>query len=181
MLACSKCGYEITSKMRYCLIKNFCPSCGNSLLSEENSEKLKQTTSKLKSKEFINSLYSTHDEAFMQLFLHDLSIFICFEMNGEELVPAGVDKVSRDSEDVDFKMPKKVSRTFSNSEGSSNRVTKPKAISRVRSESEEDDDEDIDVGDDEDDHDQDERVRRLKEVYKKSVVLNKLKGSIDLV
>lgn len=175
MLSCSKCNYEITSKMRYCLIKNFCPSCGNSLLTEENSEKLKEMSARLRSQEFVTKLGSVVEESAFQLFIHDLSIFICFEMNGEPLLPAEVDKVSRDSDDQSssFKrVPKRISR---HEDGKSVGILS-KRISRIDDESDDEDNPNVF-----DDDDSDDKVRRLKEVYRNSTILNKIKSSSNIV
>ena len=51
MISCQKCEFKILPKMRFALVKNFCPSCGGTLLSEADSQEVNGINKRLQSQE----------------------------------------------------------------------------------------------------------------------------------
>ena len=194
MVSCQKCDFKILPKMRFSLIKNFCPSCGGSLLSELDSQEINIINKKLQSQEFMISLSNQLSKDLIQNLIYDLSIFFKFDLQKEYIkhLPADVSQSdstflnneqdagdSPDSAD-DASSVKRVFRPISragDNSAKSNISNLRRAIEREEDSEDdsEDDDYDLESGDDED---VDERVKRLKAAYNSSPTLKKFRGII---
>ena len=103
MLSCQKCNFKILPKMRFALVKNFCPSCGGTLLSDLDSHEINVINKKLQAQDFMATLSEQLNKDLVQNLIYDLSIFIKFDLKKEmglSIVDAGIeDQIFRDSED----------------------------------------------------------------------------------
>jgi len=185
MISCQKCEFKILPKMRFALVKNFCPSCGGTLLSESDSHEVNLINKRLQSQEFMISLSNQLSKDLIQNLIYDLSIFIKFDLQKEQSTAALEmrvdDEISSSETEEDPDRTKKVFRPISRVESSSqSHSSKNKAIQAFRRalEGEDDSDEEdfSDEDDSSDDEDADERVKRLKKVYASSPTLKKFGG-----
>ena len=83
MISCQKCEFKILPKMRFALVKNFCPSCGSTLLSDLDSQEINSINKRLQSQDFMISLSEQLNKDLVQNLIYDLSIFIKFDLNKE--------------------------------------------------------------------------------------------------
>ena len=193
MLSCQKCNFKILPKMRFALVKNFCPSCGGTLLSDLDSHEIGVINKRLQSQEFMISLSDQLNKDLVQNLIYDLSIFIKFDLKKEMGLSIVNESVSNESEHEEYEKPEE-----SSEEGEDDRPKVPsKRIARVsgvldrnqaplqmrslRRMSSADNEPEDEYGDDEDssddsDEDLDDRVKRLKNLYKTSPTLRKFSG-----
>jgi len=170
--------------MRFALVKNFCPSCGGTLLSDLDSQEVNIINRKLQSQEFMISLSNQLNKDLIQNLIYDLSIFIKFDLQKEQSRASAefssqeeILSSSEDEEDED--RPKKNFRPISRAESfGQSRSVQSRDIQAFRKAIGGDDSEDMDDMDDEpsDDEDDDDRVKRLKRVYASSPTLKKFGG-----
>ena len=80
LISCPKCEFKISQKMRFSLVKNFCPSCGGSLLSDLEAQNISNITKKIQSQDFIISLSNQLSKELVQNLIYDLGIFFKFEL-----------------------------------------------------------------------------------------------------
>lgn len=192
MVSCQKCDFKILPKMRFSLIKNFCPSCGGSLLSELDSQEINSINRKLQSQEFMISLSNQLSKDLIQNLIYDLSIFFKFDLQKEysrQTVPdLGQTDLNNDNSDASLateeeegnsdestaskRFFKPISRAGDSS--TKNSIANLRRALERREEEDESDDEDFTS----DDEDVDERVKRLKAAYQNSPTLKKFKGII---
>lgn len=190
MISCQKCEFKILPKMRFALVKNFCPSCGGTLLSELDSQEINVINKRLQSQEFMISLSNQLSKDLIQNLIYDLSIFIKFDLQKEQSRASS--ELSSQEEinslptvDMNEDRPKKNFRPISRSETSGqSQSSNSRDIQAFRRSLEEDDDHDDENFDDmedmedqpPDDEDADERVKRLKKVYASSPTLKRFAG-----
>lgn len=72
MTNCKNCKFQVSEKMKFALMKNICPSCGESLFSDKDANFINLIQSKLASMEFASNY---KDET-----IYDISIFIFNEL-----------------------------------------------------------------------------------------------------
>jgi len=193
MLSCQKCNFKILPKMRFALVKNFCPSCGGTLLSDLDSHEIGAINKKLQAQEFMISLSEQLNKDLVQNLIYDLSIFIKFDLKKEMGLSAVSDNTknepeSDDSEELEDssapeeddrpKLPTKRMARIAAIADRNNQATPARSLRRMSSADNEPEDE---YGDDEDssddsDEDVDDRVKRLKHLYKTSPTLRKFQG-----
>lgn len=187
MISCQKCEFKILPKMRFALVKNFCPSCGSSLLSDLDSQEINVINKKLQAQDFMISLSNQLSKELIQNLVYDLSIFFKFDLQKEyykdrsvssdiEMAKKEVTEEVDEGDNVDeLSTAKRVFKPISrNSDGQ----TKPiqqfrRALDDEESSSEDDD---SDLFSEDDDEDVDERVKRLKKAYQNSPTLKKFRG-----
>jgi hypothetical protein len=71
MIECKRCKFEVSNGMRYSLVNNCCPSCGQALLGEAYMQRLSFLSEKIRNQDFANGL--PKDVIF------DMSLFILSE------------------------------------------------------------------------------------------------------
>lgn len=191
MISCQKCEFKILPKMRFALVKNFCPSCGGTLLSEADSQEVNGINKRLQSQEFMISLSNQLNKDLIQNLIYDLSIFIKFDLQKEqsrnslELMAQDEINSSRSEEEEEEGRVKKnlrpISRTDSSGQSRSVKSRDIQAFKRAL-EGDEDLDEDSDDEDEEGEseidpsEDDDDRVKRLKKLYASSPTLKRFSG-----
>lgn len=192
MVSCQKCDFKILPKMRFSLIKNFCPSCGGSLLSELDSQEINSINRKLQSQEFMISLSNQLSKDLIQNLIYDLSIFFKFDLQKEYSRQSISDSGQMESHVVDIDESIAASEEKQSDDSTAKRLFKPISragdspqknnIANFRRALERSDDVEEDESDDEDftsdDEDVDERVKRLKAAYQNSPTLKRFKGVI---
>lgn len=72
MITCTNCSFDVDNKLRYALMKNSCPACGNDLFSPEDMNHI----SMIQSRVLLESFASKLDQADA----YDVSLFIFNEM-----------------------------------------------------------------------------------------------------
>ena len=191
MLNCQKCNFKILPKMRFALVKNFCPSCGGTLLSDLDSHEIGVINKKLQAQEFMISLSDQLNKDLVQNLIYDLSIFIKFDLK-KEMALSVIDEKSSDedrteeesedeSPDPEEDRPKIPSKRIARLSAISDRQPtqhQMRSLRRMSSSDNEPEDEysyDED-GSDDSDEDVDDRVKRLKQLYKTSPTLKKFSG-----
>lgn len=95
MISCQKCTFQVPPKMRFALVKNFCPSCGASLLSDDDASEIAGISKRLQGQEFIISLAATLSKDMIQNLVYDLSIYIKFDLS-KEIDSASVEQKAED-------------------------------------------------------------------------------------
>ena len=175
--------------MRFSLVKNFCPSCGGTLLSELDSHEIGFINKKLQTQEFIVSLSEQLSKDLVQNLIYDLSIFIKFDLKKEMGISA---PISSEEKSLSFENPS-VEGTEEREEDAGGQKMPLKRIARIsaiadrqrpaqarnlRRMSAADNEPEDEYGDDEDDSGEglDERVKRLKKLYNTSPTLKKFQG-----
>jgi Zn-finger nucleic acid-binding protein len=191
MISCQKCEFKILPKMRFSLIKNFCPSCGGSLLSDLDSQEINIINKKLQSQEFFVSLSNQLSKDLIQNLIYDLSIFIKFDLQKE----MGRDSISSSAlssleslesdeeiepEEEEDRRPRAIpAKRIARTSGGTTETTSPRIQNLRRmmepEESEYDEDEE-DLSEEDEDESTDERVKRLKQLYKTSPTLKRFGG-----
>jgi len=175
--------------MRFALVKNFCPSCGGTLLSDLDSHEINVINKKLQAQDFMATLSEQLNKDLVQNLIYDLSIFIKFDLKKEMglsiLENSAEDQTDRDSEDQleesgeeesddTTKIPsKRIARIAAIADRNRPTVS-ARSLSRMSSYDDESEDGDDDSEDS--DEDVDERVKRLKNLYKTSPTLKKFQG-----
>jgi hypothetical protein len=81
--------------MRFALVKNFCPSCGASLLSDDDASEIAGISKRLQGQEFIISLSATLSKDMIQNLVYDLSIYIKFDLS-KEIDSASIEQKAED-------------------------------------------------------------------------------------
>lgn len=188
MISCLKCEFKILPKMRFALVKNFCPSCGGTLLSEADSQEVNGINKRLQSQEFMISLSNQLSKDLIQNLIYDLSIFIKFDLQKEqsrtslELRTQDETNSSRPEEEEEDRVKKTlrpISRTDSSGQSQSVKSRDIQAFKRAL-EGDEDLDEDPEDEENESEtdpsEDDDERVKRLKKLYASSPTLKRFGG-----
>ncbi len=187
MISCQKCEFKILPKMRFALVKNFCPSCGSSLLSDLDSQEINVINKKLQAQDFMISLSNQLSKELIQNLVYDLSIFFKFDLQKEyykdrsvsndiEIAKKEVTEEVEEGDDVDeLSTAKRVFKPISrNSDGQAKPIQQfRRALDDEESSSEDDD---SDLFSEDDDEDVDERVKRLKKAYQNSPTLKKFRG-----
>jgi len=191
MLSCQKCNFKILPKMRFALVKNFCPSCGGTLLSDLDSHEINVINKKLQAQDFMATLSEQLNKDLVQNLIYDLSIFIKFDLKKEmglSIVDARTeDHIVRDSEDdleesqaeESDDTPKIPSKRIARIAAIADRnqpAAPARSLSRISSYDNESEDEYGDDSSDDSDEGVDERVKRLKNLYKTSPTLKKFQG-----
>jgi hypothetical protein len=191
MISCQKCEFKILPKMRFALVKNFCPSCGGTLLSEADSQEVNGINKRLQSQEFMISLSNQLNKDLIQNLIYDLSIFIKFDLQKEqsrnslELMTQDEINSSRSEEEEEEGRVKKNLRPISRTDSSGqSRSVKSRDIQSFKRALEGDEDLDEDSEDEDEEgeseidpsEDDDERVKRLKKLYASSPTLKRFSG-----
>ena len=188
MISCLKCEFKILPKMRFALVKNFCPSCGGTLLSEADSQEVNGINKRLQSQEFMISLSNQLSKDLIQNLIYDLSIFIKFDLQKEqsrtslELRTQDEINSSRPEEEEEDRVKKTlrpISRADSSGQAQSVRSRDIQAFKRAIEGDEDldEDSEDEENGSETDPlEDDDERVKRLKKLYASSPTLKRFGG-----
>jgi len=78
MRVCKGCNHEVSSDMRYCLMRNVCPSCGDALFKDSEVQRISLIKSKILGQGFAQE-FSEED-------VFDISIFILSEFSHEDTV-----------------------------------------------------------------------------------------------
>lgn len=177
--------------MRFSLIKNFCPSCGGSLLSDLDSQEINVINKKLQSQEFFVSLSNQLSKDLIQNLIYDLSIFIKFdlqkEMGRDSISPSMLssleslesDEESESEEEVDRKPRAIPAKRIARTSGGTTETTNPRIQNLRRMmepEGSEYDEDEEDLSEEDEDESTDERVKRLKQLYKTSPTLKRFGG-----
>jgi len=191
MLNCQKCNFKILPKMRFALVKNFCPSCGGTLLSDLDSHEIGIINKKLQSQEFMISLSDQLNKDLVQNLIYDLSIFIKFDLkkemalsvvdersNNEDSTEEELEEESPDPEEDRPKIPSKRIARLSAISDRQPPQAQMRSLRRMSNSDNEPEDEysDDEDGSDDSDEDVDDRVKRLKQLYKTSPTLRKFSG-----
>jgi hypothetical protein len=71
MIECKRCKFEVSNGMRYSLVNNCCPSCGQALLGEAYMQRLSFLSEKIRNQDFANGLPKD--------IIFDMSLFILSE------------------------------------------------------------------------------------------------------
>lgn len=178
--------------MRFSLVKNFCPSCGGSLLSDVEAQNIANITKKIQSQDFIISLSNQLSKDLVQNLVYDLGIFFKFELEKtfqrdisditEPKIssPQELEVISEPPAGASSKEKRPLRPITRKGEGLRDlqRISKPQ--DRISEEYEDEYEEDDDLGDDESDGDEDsensiaQKVNRLKQVYQTSPTLKKI-------
>lgn len=190
MISCQKCEFKILPKMRFALVKNFCPSCGGTLLSEADSQEVNGINKRLQSQEFMISLSNQLNKDLIQNLIYDLSIFIKFDLQKEQsrnsLELRAQDEInSSRSEEEEEDRVKKTLRPISRADSSGqSQSVKSRDIQAFKRALEDDEDLDEDSEDEDEENeseidpseDDDDRVKRLKKLYASSPTLKRFSG-----
>ena len=187
MISCQKCEFKILPKMRFALVKNFCPSCGGTLLSDLDSQEINAINRKLQAQEFMVSLSNQLNKDLVQTLIYDLSIFIKFdlqkeqsrafaEFNSQEESPPSL--TSEGDEDRPRKNLRPISRAESSGQPQPVHSRDIQAFRKAIVGDDDGESDDMEDLEDEpsDDEDSDDRVKRLKKVYASSPTLKKFGG-----
>lgn len=179
--------------MRFSLVKNFCPSCGGSLLSDVEAQNIANITKKIQSQDFIISLSNQLSKELVQNLIYDLGIFFKFELEktfqrdisditeGKPPLPQEEDPVTESELDLSPKEKRPLRPITRKGENlrEIQRVSRPqdRFVEEHESEYGEDEDfEDEELDDEEEDSSDSiaQKVNRLKQVYKTSPTLKKI-------
>ena len=188
MIACIKCNFKVSNKMRFSIAKNFCPSCGSNLLSDAVFSEINAINKKLQSQEFMINLSGQLNKDLVQNLVYDLSIFFKFELEKayrmESGSPQNVPEVTYQPAQNDFAAEEESGEGVQEEEIEKPKVahkpvSRAQSLSEIRnevrrevlSESDSDDEDDFESDDDED---VDDRVKRLKQLYDNSPTLKKV-------
>ena len=144
MIICKKCGFQVNGNLFYSIKNNTCPSCGSSLMTNDDIRSVKGILSKLKINNLLNS--ASDDEKYM------LSVFIFNEFYKKE--EAGSDEELSESESS--VEPESVNLESFRDEIRSEYINKMSEIESF-----------------DEDEDEDDRVSRLRSLAKSSPILNK--------
>lgn len=101
MISCQKCSFQVPPKMRFALVKNFCPSCGASLLSDDDASEIAGISKRLQGQEFIINLAATLSKDIIQNLVYDISIYIKFDL-AKELDAASTEQKAEDRVQYDL-------------------------------------------------------------------------------
>ena len=85
MIQCNDCGFSVNETMKFALMQNSCPSCGNNLFSNRDTNLISMIQGKLSTEKFSGKLT---DEL-----MYDISLFIFNEFKqgiGKSLVDEGI-------------------------------------------------------------------------------------------
>jgi len=201
MISCKKCNFEINEKMRFSLTKNFCPSCGSNLFSEDDSLELNAISHKIRKQDFMISLSDEIGADKVQLLCHDLSIFIKFNWKEEGIISDSEQEQDGDKQDTPLRgssedgrktnnISRKISRIGSSNSGN-DRLSQIRRQSSLKTDSKLDSDEYDSDDSEEEEPDEEtarffssetkndssaERVNRLKSIYKDSPTLKQSNG-----
>lgn len=183
--------------MRFTLVKNFCPSCGGTLLSELDSHEIGVINKRLQSQEFMIALSDQLNKDLVQNLIYDLSIFIKFDLKKEMGLSAVSAKVAEEAhitpesdtsneqvgsepeEDDDrTRIPsKRIARISAIADRQQPGVS-ARSLRRMSYDNEPEDEYSEDEDDSSEDSDEglDDRVKRLKQIYNTSPTLKKFQG-----
>lgn len=193
MLNCQKCNFKILPKMRFALVKNFCPSCGGTLLSDLDSHEIGVINKKLQSQEFIITLSEQLNKDLVQNLVYDLSIFIKFDLKKEmslasqdsalEVSELETSEEGDPKEEEEEERPKMPLKRIARVAGVANRQESPTPARSLRrmsydNEPEDEYEEDEDEQSEDSDEGLDDRVKRLKKLYQTSPTLKKFQGIV---
>lgn len=191
MLSCQKCNFKILPKMRFALVKNFCPSCGGTLLSDLDSHEINVINKKLQAQEFMATLSEQLNKDLIQNLIYDLSIFIKFDLkkemglsivesktNDDQITSSSEDSDESESEEIEDtpKIPSKRIARISAIADRNQPAQPARSLRRMSSYDNEESEEYGEDSSDDSDEDVDERVKRLKNLYKTSPTLKKFQG-----
>lgn len=162
-MQCGKCKFVVPTNMRFCLMKNMCPSCGSPLFSESDMNHLSMLQNRVRGGSFSRDMD--------QVQVYDLALFIYNEIKvgyGRTILDEEVKKITTNSS------PASEAEVEYNQEEES--TEEPSNIDQIKLEIEEELREQIKANLDLDrgiemggiiDNDEDERVERLKAQAKK--------------
>jgi len=91
-MQCGKCKFSVPSNMRFCLMKNMCPSCGSPLFSESDMNHLSMLQNRINTKGFAKEMD--------QVQVYDLALFIYGEIKngyGRTILDEEVKKLTTNS------------------------------------------------------------------------------------
>lgn len=91
-MQCGKCKFVVPANMRFCLMKNMCPSCGSPLFSDSDMNHLSMLQNRVNGKNFANDMD--------QVQIYDLALFIFNEIKsgyGRTILDAEVKKLTTNS------------------------------------------------------------------------------------
>jgi hypothetical protein len=91
-MKCGKCNFSVPNNMRFCLMRNMCPSCGAALFSDEDANHLAMMQNRIKGQSF--------SKEFDDVQVFDLALFIYNEIKsgyGKVLLDEEVKKVTKKS------------------------------------------------------------------------------------
>lgn len=91
-MQCGKCKFVVPTNMRFCLMKNMCPSCGSPLFSESDMNHLSMLQNRVRDKNFSKDMD--------QVQIYDLALFIFNEVKvgyGRTILDEEVKKLTRNS------------------------------------------------------------------------------------
>jgi hypothetical protein len=86
-MQCGKCSFIVPANMRFCLMKNMCPSCGSTLFTDEDMNHLSMLQNRISSQSFSRAMDKVQ--------IYDLGLFIYNEFKsgyGRTIVDAEVKK-----------------------------------------------------------------------------------------
>lgn len=123
MISCQKCEFKVPPKMRFALVKNFCPSCGASLLSDIDAQEIAGISKRLLGQEFMISLAAQLSKELIQNLTYDLSIYIKFnlqkELDNNAAEEAAANLISEEDIRQDSEKPKRIISPISRAGSSS--------------------------------------------------------------
>lgn len=112
MISCEKCEFKVPPKMRFALVKNFCPSCGASLLSDADAQEIAGISKRLLGQEFMINLSAQLSKELIQNLTYDLSIYIKFNLQKEldktSAEEMAADLVLTESQQQEQQRPKRI-------------------------------------------------------------------------
>ncbi len=171
MISCQKCDFKVPPKMRFALVKNFCPSCGNSLLSDADAKEIAGISNMLHGQEFVINLSEQLSKELIKNLVYDMSIFIKFDLKASSVEQSISEEAINDESQSD--KPKRIATPISRA-GGNKKESQLEAFRRsIASVGDADDSSSDGEADDDgesspeiEDDDVNDKVRRLKEVYK---------------
>lgn len=141
MINCKKCEFEVSNNLKYAIMNNLCPACGNVLFGDSDIQRIGEVTRLLKKQEFSVTMDN--------ILLNDISLFIFnnFLLENESVA----DKSPIDDASADVAIP---------DEASEEELIREQVRMEAQSV----------VGDDDEDLDDDLKIARLKRLAKESAL-----------
>jgi len=123
MISCSKCKFEISKNMKYCLKNNVCPACGSHVMNNNDLKISKHISSKLISAGFSESIFE------LSVFIMQNFVKIAEDETSEVETPSENSEVDEDFADQQFH-GQDLKEEISEEEDSDDRVTRLKKLAR---------------------------------------------------
>ncbi len=97
MTTCKGCKFSVTKDMRFALMKNICPSCGQALFGDSELQEITEIKNKILGQEFSQELSSQ--------IVHDIALFIFREIesllpNAEPITPKSLESKESSEEET---------------------------------------------------------------------------------